>query len=65
MNTRELIDALERAPGIIIPLVEEMPPALIKRRPAPAHRPSDIGLRHGVCMVAGRPIRHSIRRAPR
>lgn len=28
-----VIDALERAPGVIVPLVREVPPALLKRRP--------------------------------
>ncbi|HEV8348459.1 MAG TPA: DinB family protein [Vicinamibacterales bacterium] len=31
-----VIEALERAPGIVVPLVREVPPALLKRRPAPA-----------------------------
>jgi len=30
-----VIDALERAPSLVIPLVREVPPALLKRRPAP------------------------------
>ena len=30
-----VIDALERAPGIVVPLVREVPTALLKRRPAP------------------------------
>src|SRR6478609_8387852 len=30
-----LIDALERAPAIIVPLVREVPAAVMKRRPAP------------------------------
>jgi hypothetical protein len=30
-----VIDALARAPGIVVPLVREVPPALRKRRPAP------------------------------
>jgi len=30
-----LIDALERAPRIVVPLVREVPAALLKRRPAP------------------------------
>ena len=30
-----LIDALERAPAIIVPLVREVPAALLKRRPSP------------------------------
>jgi hypothetical protein len=29
-----VIDALERAPEIVVPLVREVPPALLKRRPA-------------------------------
>jgi hypothetical protein len=35
-TTTALIDALERAPDIVIPLVREVPPAILKRRPAPA-----------------------------
>src|SRR5215475_11986179 len=31
-----VIAALERAPSIVVPLVREVPPALLKRRPAPA-----------------------------
>jgi hypothetical protein len=30
-----VIDALERAPDIVIPLVREVPPSILKRRPAP------------------------------
>jgi hypothetical protein len=30
-----VIAALERAPGIVVPLVEEVPAAVLKRRPAP------------------------------
>jgi hypothetical protein len=30
-----VITALERAPGIVVPLVEEVPAAVLKRRPAP------------------------------
>jgi hypothetical protein len=30
-----IIDALERAPGIVIPLVHEVPPDVLRRRPAP------------------------------
>lgn len=35
MNTSAVIDALERAPQIVIPLVREVPEAILKRRPAP------------------------------
>jgi len=36
MDTRAaIIDALEHAPEIIVPLVREVPPTLLKRRPAP------------------------------
>ena len=35
-KTTAVIDALERAPGLVIPLVREVPSALLKRRPAPA-----------------------------
>jgi hypothetical protein len=31
----DVIDALERAPQIVVPLVQEVPPALRKRRPKP------------------------------
>jgi uncharacterized damage-inducible protein DinB len=34
-TTESLIDALARAPGLVIPLVREVPPHLLKRRPAP------------------------------
>lgn len=30
-----VIDAVDRAPGIVVPLVREMSPTLLKRRPAP------------------------------
>lgn len=30
-----VVDALERAPGIVIPLVGEVSPAILRRRPAP------------------------------
>jgi hypothetical protein len=30
-----LLEALERAPAIVVPLVREVPPAILKRRPAP------------------------------
>lgn len=37
MDTKAaVIEALERAPAIIVPLVHEVPPALLKRRPAPS-----------------------------
>ena len=32
---REVIEALERAPSIIVPMVREVPEPLLKRRPAP------------------------------
>ena len=34
-STIAVIDALERAPSILLPLVREVPPALLKRRPMP------------------------------
>lgn len=34
-HTQPIIDALERAPAIVIPLVREVPAHLLKRRPAP------------------------------
>ena len=30
-----IIEALERAPGVVIPLVREVPPEILTRRPAP------------------------------
>jgi hypothetical protein len=35
-DTNTLIAALENAPGIIIPLIREVPPQYLKRRPSPA-----------------------------
>ena len=35
-NTTTLIIALENAPGVIIPLIREVPPQILKRRPSPA-----------------------------
>jgi len=35
-NTTNLIAALENSPGVIIPLIREMPPQYLKRRPSPA-----------------------------
>jgi DinB superfamily len=34
-NTTTLIASLENAPGIIIPLIREVPPQYLKRRPSP------------------------------
>ena len=34
-NTTTLIAVLENAPGIIIPLIREVPPQYLKRRPGP------------------------------
>ena len=34
-TTAAIIDALERAPGIVLPLVREVPSVVLKRRPAP------------------------------
>ena len=34
-NSAAVIDALRRAPDIVVPLVREVPPAILKRRPAP------------------------------
>jgi hypothetical protein len=31
-----LISALDAAPGVILPLIREVPPQIIKRRPSPA-----------------------------
>ena len=36
VNTTTLISALETAPGVIIPLIREVPPQVLKRRPSPA-----------------------------
>ena len=35
-NTTTLISALETAPGVIIPLIREVPTGILKRRPSPA-----------------------------
>ncbi|MFN8575159.1 MAG: DinB family protein [Gemmatimonadaceae bacterium] len=35
-TTTAVIAALERAPSVVVPLVQEVPPVLLKRRPAPA-----------------------------
>jgi hypothetical protein len=35
-DTIALISALATAPGVIIPLIREMPPQILKRRPSPA-----------------------------
>ena len=35
-DTAILISALETAPGVIIPLIREVPPQILKRRPAPS-----------------------------
>ena len=35
-STEQLVAALERAPAIVIPLVRQTDPAILKRRPAPA-----------------------------
>jgi hypothetical protein len=31
----DVVEALERAPSIVLPLVREVPPTIVKRRPAP------------------------------
>ena len=35
-DTATLISALETSPGVIIPLIREVPPWILKRRPSPA-----------------------------
>jgi hypothetical protein len=35
-DSTTLISALEAAPGVIIPLIREVPPQILKRRPSPA-----------------------------
>ena len=35
-DTTILISALETAPGVIVPLIREVPPQILKRRPGPA-----------------------------
>src|SRR5688500_18372449 len=35
-DTTALISALATAPGVIIPLIREVPPQILKRRPSPA-----------------------------
>jgi hypothetical protein len=37
-DTTTLISALETAPGVIIPLIREVPPQILKRRPSPGRR---------------------------
>ncbi|MEQ1761912.1 MAG: DinB family protein [Pyrinomonadaceae bacterium] len=34
-DTTSLVSALETAPGVIIPLIREVPPQILKRRPSP------------------------------
>jgi hypothetical protein len=34
-DTTTLISALETAPGVIIPMIREVPPQILKRRPSP------------------------------
>lgn len=34
-DTTTLISALETAPGVIVPLIREVPPHILKRRPSP------------------------------
>ncbi len=34
-DTANLISALETAPGVIIPLIREVPPQILRRRPSP------------------------------
>lgn len=34
-STASVIEALQRAPSVVVPLVREVPPSLLKRRPAP------------------------------
>lgn len=35
-DTASLISALASAPGVIVPLIREVPPQILKRRPSPA-----------------------------
>lgn len=35
-DTIALVSALETAPGVIVPLIREVPPQILKRRPSPA-----------------------------
>jgi len=35
-DTTTLISALETAPGVIIPMIREVPPQILRRRPSPA-----------------------------
>jgi hypothetical protein len=35
MDTVAVVDALERAPSVVVPLVREVPPGVLTRRPAP------------------------------
>ena len=39
-TTTALVEAVERAPGIVVPLVLERRPVVFKRRPTPRKRPA-------------------------
>ena len=48
-DTAILISALATAPGVIIPLIREVPPQILKRRPEPGKM---VGLRARGSLVA-------------
>jgi hypothetical protein len=67
-DTATLISALETAPGVIIPLIREVPPQILKRRPSPTKwsayehaihlSQSDILFRDRLDLILSAPERH-------
>jgi len=65
-DTTTLISALATAPGVIIPLIREVPPEILKRRPSPAKwsayehaihlSQSDASFRARLDMILSRPV---------
>jgi hypothetical protein len=45
-TTATIVEALERAPGMVIPLVREVPPGMLKRRPVPGKWSAHERFRH-------------------
>lgn len=76
MNTTALISALETAPGVIIPLIREVPSQILKRRPSPTKwsayehavhlSQSDVAFRARLDMILStpEPIIQSIENSP-
>jgi hypothetical protein len=75
-DTTALISALETAPGVIIPLIRDVPPQILKRRPAPAKwsayehaihlSQSDVSFRERLALIlsAGEPFVRTIENSP-